>query len=76
MMLQSFGLVFFFCEFGSRISGHFDELGYSIYRTIWYSHPLDVQRLLPTILLATHDPFVVSGFGNVSCARESFIKVK
>lgn len=74
-MLHSFGLNFFFCEFGSRISGQFEELGDVIYQSAWYSYPLDVQRLLPTILIAAQDPFIVSVFGNISCTREAFINV-
>lgn len=75
MMLQSFGLIFFFCEFGSQISGQFEELADVIYQSAWYSYPVNVQRLLPTILVAAQDPFIVSGFGNVLCTREAFINV-
>lgn len=60
---------------GSQINGQFDDIGRIVNQSVWYSYPLDVQRFLPTILFAAQDPFVVRGFGNFVCTRESFIKV-
>lgn len=68
-------MIFFFCYFGESINSQFDELNDVIYQSDWYTHQLDIQRIIPTILIATQHPPVLKGFGNLVCTRESFKKV-
>lgn len=75
LMFWSFSLVFFLCEFGGTISDKFDELTDVIYQCNWYSYPVEVQRMITTILMSTQDSIALCGFGNVLCNRIMFKKV-
>ena len=69
--------IFIFCHFGERASGESSEMGDEIYQRIdWYTFPLDIQRMIPTILIGAQEPVILRGFGNVTCTRDAFKKVK
>lgn len=71
----SFVIIFFFCYFGENICGQFNELNDAIYQLDWYRCPIEIQRLIPTILIVTQNSPVLRGIGNVVCNREAFKKV-
>lgn len=71
----SFFSIFLFCELGEHVSGQFNDLNDAIYQSEWYAFPIEVQRMLPILLMATQHQVVLQGFGNLSCIRESFKKV-
>lgn len=75
LLFQSIVLVFALCELSNKISSQFDDLSDIIYRSVWYRCSLNVQRLLPTILIATQESFELSGYGNVPYNRGTFIDV-
>ena len=72
----AFGFVFVACELGQRISDAFNELSDVIGRFNWYTFSVEVQHILPTIILVAQQPVVISCFGSVLCLREAFKKVK
>lgn len=76
LMFWSFSLVFFFCEFGELILTDFDGLSDGLYDNEWYLYPLDVQRMIPTILIGTQDVISIRGFGNIECTRNTFKMVR
>lgn len=64
------------CDFGERVTNHFDELNNAIYECEWYTFAIKFQNFLPMILMCTQEPMVLKGFGNVPCTREAFKKVR
>lgn len=75
LMFWSFIHVFMFCDLGEKVSNGFDTLNESIFIGDWYTLPIEIQRILPTILLATQKPVTLRGFGNIPCMRQTFRKV-
>lgn len=71
-MFWSFFHVFMFCDFGENLSNGFDALNSEICNRNWYSFPIEIQRLLPIILVSTQKPVQLLGFGNIPCTRETF----
>lgn len=72
----SFVNILFFCEFGKMVTGNFQDLDDIIFQWDWNSFPIEVQRMLPTILISTQKPIVLCGIANIVCDRESFKKVR
>lgn len=68
-------LVFAVCELGQRFSNAFSEIDGWIGELDWYLLPIEIKRILPTIILYVEQPFVVEFFGSMSCSREQFKKV-
>lgn len=73
--LTAFGYVFFACEMGERFSNQFESINDQMDQFKWYSFPLEVQRMLPAIILIAQQPVGIECFGSVLCLRESFKKV-
>lgn len=74
-IIWSFGQIFLSCELGERVSNQFYALNDALYQSDWYLFPDELQRMLPTLLMATQRQVVPRGFGNLLCIRESFQKV-
>lgn len=70
------GFLFTACEIGERLSDMFDEIGYEVDKFNWYLFPVEIQRMMPTILIGVQRPIVVGCFGIFSCSREQFKMVK
>lgn len=68
-------LVPFSCEFGQRLSEAFGEIEKVLVQLNWYLLPIEVQRMLPTIIIFSQKPLYVRFFGSISCHREQFQKV-
>lgn len=64
---------FLFCEFGEMVTSAFNSL--DMFDCNWFLFPMDIQRLLPTIILNARQPVVFRGFANVLCKREAFRSV-
>lgn len=71
----SFGVVFVTCDLGQRLTDAFDEICDDIVALKWNRFPLQIQRLLPTILIGTQSPVVLDCFGSISVLRDTFKKV-
>lgn len=70
-----FGTVFIACEIGHRISDAIDESVLTIEQLHWYLFPIEVQRVLPTIIAIVQQPITFECFGSIRCGRESFKNV-
>lgn len=68
--------ILLFCELCQRITDHFDNIHGEIYQCDWYEFPMNVKRILPTILNGTQYSFVLSGIGNTEYSCEAFKKVR
>lgn len=72
----SFGFILFYCEFGERVSNAFEEIHDTITRFEWYMFPVEMQKLLPIMLIVAEHDVPVEVFGNLTCCREIFKKVR
>ena len=75
LIYWSFGTIFFYCEFGQRLSDLFVEIDHAIGRLDWYLFPNEVQRLLVNFISDTQQPKFIRSYGNILCTREVFKKV-
>lgn len=75
MMFWSFSIIFVYCEFGERMSNGFNEINDSICCVNWYTFPINMQRMIPNILIIAQKPVVLDAFGKISCKREVFTNV-
>lgn len=64
------------CELGQRISNSFETIENRINLLAWYSLPIEVQRILPIIMINAQQPAIVAFFGSIACSRLQFKKVK
>lgn len=70
-----FGAILLICETGQRLSNAFEELGERIKTFDWYVFPLEIQRMLPVLLMAAHQEIVLECFGSIAGTRQTFKKV-
>lgn len=71
----SFVIIFNICELCQRIGNAFEEIEYSFDQLSWYSFPVEIWHVLPTILIAVKQPVTFDVFGSISCSREYLKKV-
>lgn len=68
-------LVFVACESGQRFSNAFSEVGDAFSQLDFYLLPIEIQRILPPVIMYMQKPMFVQFFGNLSATREQFKKV-
>lgn len=68
----AFGFVLFVCEIGQRFSVQFDDVMLVIDQFDWNTFPINVQRMLPIIMLNAQEPVELECFGSVMCSRATF----
>lgn len=69
-------MVFFACEIGQRFSNAYEKIDDQTGELNWYMLPMEIQRMLTTIMINTQQPIFVKCFGSTACSRETFKKVK
>lgn len=74
-VFYAFLWVFISCELGERFCNSIDEICDVIERLNWYSFSIEVQRMLPFIIIIAQQPVALEVFGSVLCQRETFKKV-
>ena len=67
----AFCMVFFACELGQRFTDTYEEIGSLINRLDWYLFPMEIQRMLPTLMVNTQQPFEILCFGSSTCSHET-----
>lgn len=71
-----FALIYVVCELSQRISNAFCDISDAIDTGYdWYLYPLELQRMLPLIMLPIQKPVVIRCFGCVQCSRRAFKNV-
>lgn len=71
----SFGLIFVCSELCQRISSAFDGVDHKITQLRWYLLPIELWKILPTIIINTQMPVTFGCFGCISCERVTFKNV-
>lgn len=71
----SFVLIYMACDFGEAITTQYTAIDYSICECDWYSFPLEIQKMLPMVMMSTQKAMIVQVFGKVACTRETFNRV-
>lgn len=71
----TFEAIALYCEFGERVTNRFDDIDNAITDLDWHFMSHKIQKVLPIVLMATQEPVIVIGFGNISFTRETFKKV-
>lgn len=72
----SYLFVFIFCEFGEEVKSKFSEINSTIGQSDWYEYPIEIRKLLSTVIFYTQKPVTLNGFGSISYTREAFKMVK
>lgn len=67
--------IFIFCECGQRVTNKFTEVNDIICQLNWYLFSIEIQRMMPNIMMITQRPVILRGFGNCYCTREAFKNV-
>lgn len=63
------------CELGELACELFGAIDDTMGGIDWYLYPLDVQQMLPTIMIVTQTPIMVELFGSATASRETFKRV-
>lgn len=71
-----FGLVFFICDLGERITYHHDMFYRELERSEWNMLSTRLQRLYMMFLTDAQQSTYISCYGNVSCTRDTFKTVR
>lgn len=72
---MSVGLAFYACELGQRITNAFSSLDEALNELDWYSLPIEIKKILPTIMISTQETVALNCFGSILCGREVFKSV-
>lgn len=75
MVFWSFVQIFVFCNLGESVSALFSQIDNLFYCCDWYTFPTDIQRILPTVMMAAQQPVDIQGFANLKCTRDAFKRV-
>lgn len=68
-------LLLFTCELAGGASNRFDAINNLIDQFDWYLFPLQMKKLLPTIMMNSQQIFGFKYFGSFLCNRETFRRV-
>lgn len=74
-MTWAFAFVYIICEFGQRVSNAYIEIEDEIGQLDWYLLSMEIQKILPTLMIVTQKTVGLDVFGNISADREDFQKV-
>lgn len=75
LVCYAFDIVFVVCELGQRMTIAFDELNDVVGKFKWYLFPDEFKRIMPFIIHFAQRPVDIEFFGQMSCSRNTFIKV-
>lgn len=73
--IYAFGILLVVCELSERIVNAFGELSGVIDQCDWHLYPVEIQKLLPFLIMNTSKPIAIEYFGSLTCSRSSFKKV-
>lgn len=73
---QAIVLLFAACELSQRINNAYSEVDSIFNQFAWYLFPNEVRRILPTIIMYIQEPVELKFFGNLSCSRDQYKRVR
>lgn len=68
--------LYLLCYSGDNLTNRFASLAGEVYQFDWYSLPVDIQRCLLMMLIATQQNVYLRGSGGAKCTRDSYKKVQ
>lgn len=68
--------MFVICELGERLIIAYDEMGCEIERFNWYLFSIEIQRILPIVMIGAQESVRVRCFGSISTNRVAFKQVR
>lgn len=71
----SIAIVLFASEIGQRFNNGFVRIDDKINEFDWYLLPMNIKRMLPTMMINAQQPIYINCFGSLTCSRETFKKV-
>lgn len=71
----AYSLTFIACENGEQMTSAFDEILCVIGDFSWYRFPIEIQQMLPLLMIDAQKEVALECFGSVSCSRNDFKKV-
>lgn len=71
----TFVIIFVACECGQNVTLQFEKFSNTLSQCKWYFLPIELQRMLITVMINTQHPTYIQGYGNIECTRYSFKKV-
>lgn len=74
-LVCSFTLLLLACELAGRLSYRFENVNDLIDQFDWYAFPLEMQKILPVMMMNAQQPVEVKSFGSIASNRETFRKV-
>lgn len=74
--LSFLAIIFIACEIGNRLTYAFIEVSEEIDRIDYHLLPIEMRKMLPTILIYTRKSVALHGFGSIKYTRETFKKVR
>lgn len=74
-LIWSYLDIFVYCNFGESVTDEFIEIYNGVCQLDWYLIPMEFRKCLPYIMLITHEPVILHGFGQFLCTREAFKNV-
>ena len=70
--IYAFGVLLIACELCGGNNQAYDECSDMVDQLDWYLFPIEIQRMMPTILHFTQQPIEIKCFGSTACNREVF----
>lgn len=74
-VFHAFFTVGLVCEMGERVCDMFSAIDETMDEIDWYLYPIDVQRMLPAIMIVAQKQIYVEFFGSITASRETFRQV-
>lgn len=68
-------ILFCICDLFQRITDAYNGINDVMIQFDWYRFPIQINRMLPIILMANQRPVNFECFGSISCNRETFGRV-
>lgn len=75
-IVWSSALTFIPCELSERVSYAFNEINDLIWTIDWHKFPVEMQKMIPIILIEAQSPVSLKCFGSISCNRDLFKRVR
>lgn len=75
-MNWGFGIIFIACEYGERMTDHFEKFDEKLGRCDFYKLPIEIQRMYLIFSSDTQQMRTVHCYGGVICSREIYKKVQ
>lgn len=68
----SLAFIFLVCNLGHRIGKAFDQIDSTISKLQWFKFSIEINRMLPILIIGAQQPVELHVFGSASCTYENF----